>query len=683
MLKNDIFNLREAVIKITQLLADKSIEVTQRGMKAFVESDTKTGKPKRVNLPYLPDNASDEFVRAIQGFLDHEVAHLLFTDFSVVSAAQEKGKRVGTMHNIIEDTFIEREMRKKFPGSKYNLANVGEFFLDEFIDPLWEKVKDSGDEMEVAGALMVPAMRAWSGQTIFQDYMEDKWDKMPGIVEKLDDLKDKVGKVRNSRECLDLAEEIVRVMETPEEPETGSAEPDSSEKIGKVSKRGDSGSDEDGEKGKKFGRTDDYYKDDDETETEDSDEEGKEDEVEPSDGDDREGESDGSDDAEDEEETAESSEGHGDSEEDEDDSEADEGTSSGIDEDDEDLIDDYIAPEKEDSGLEDLSKCLDAISGDDFDGAVMKKISSHAEELSMDSDYLIYTKDFDVVEEYQPQNPIESGLLEAMEDKTGHMIGVMQKDIERMMAAASRTVKVPGKRSGRLHAASLYRLSVGDPRVFRKHEVHRSKDVAVSLVVDCSGSMNGPAIETAANAAFALSSTLERVGINHEVLGFTTINGYDGAGEAHMHIALAEQRRIGREFSRVEPLYVPIFKGFNERLTPTVKHRFADCPHKYFLANNVDGECVEIAGQRLAACREERKVMMVLSDGEPYAVGNKRDQSNHLKRVVRNLNDNGIETIGIGIMSSAVERYYDKYVVMEHLNELPTQIMRELRSILA
>jgi cobaltochelatase CobT len=58
----------------------KKVKVTQQGTSAFVQFDTKTNAPMRVNLPYLPDDATDELLNAVQGFLDHEVAHILFTD---------------------------------------------------------------------------------------------------------------------------------------------------------------------------------------------------------------------------------------------------------------------------------------------------------------------------------------------------------------------------------------------------------------------------------------------------------------------------------------------------------------------------------------------------------------------------------------------------------------------------
>ena len=75
---NRIEILREKITKLTGLLTDKKVKVTQRGAQAFVRY-TKQGIPELVNVPYIPDNATQEFTQAIEGFLDHEVAHVLFS----------------------------------------------------------------------------------------------------------------------------------------------------------------------------------------------------------------------------------------------------------------------------------------------------------------------------------------------------------------------------------------------------------------------------------------------------------------------------------------------------------------------------------------------------------------------------------------------------------------------------
>jgi len=109
--------IRNSISAITQILAGRNIAVYQRGLVACVSYSEATGEPVSVTLPYLPDDASDDLILAVQGFLDHEVGHLLFTDNKAVL---EIGHDADWLHmqNVLEDPFVEKNMQKAFPGSK-------------------------------------------------------------------------------------------------------------------------------------------------------------------------------------------------------------------------------------------------------------------------------------------------------------------------------------------------------------------------------------------------------------------------------------------------------------------------------------------------------------------------------------------------------------------------------------
>jgi cobalamin biosynthesis protein CobT len=199
-------------------------------------------------------------------------------------------------------------------------------------------------------------------------------------------------------------------------------------------------------------------------------------------------------------------------------------------------------------------------------------------------------------------------------------------------------------------------------------------------LVDNSGSMGGRKTKTAMSAAYALSSTLERVKVAHECIGFTTGSGGPGYSSS---VISAESHRIGRSFSRTEPVYMPIFKTFEERLTPVVKKRFAEAVgNQNFLANNIDGEAVETAYMRLLKRKERRKVLIVLSDGFPACYGNASELYSHLHKAVADATKSGVQVIGIGIMSNAVKTFYPNHVVLNELEKLPLTVMGELKRIL-
>ncbi|NQZ54737.1 MAG: hypothetical protein HRT93_10875 [Piscirickettsiaceae bacterium] len=260
------------------------------------------------------------------------------------------------------------------------------------------------------------------------------------------------------------------------------------------------------------------------------------------------------------------------------------------------------------------------------------------------------------------------------------MVGPLQKNLERLIVAKQRSRWMPGLRSGRVNPSSLYKLKTGDDRVFRRRDIQgETKDVAVSLVVDCSGSMGGARIATAMASVYAMAQVLEKIGVTYEVIGFTTGDELPYSVKDELR---RDEEKMGRNFSRTETIYMPIFKGFGERLKVEQRKRFAYAPHKSFLANNIDGECIEIAALRLLGRPEHGKVMFVLSDGQPAAYGNGREQSKHLKGVVKKYIKLGIELFGIGIQTNAVEKYYPDYVVLDDIAELPNKVMSQLSRVM-
>ena len=704
--------LRDAVVKITQMLSGKGIQVTQRGVNAYVKSD-RTGKPVLVNLPYLPDNATEELCLAIQGFLDHEVAHILFTDFTLLEEANKTGAH--SMFNIIEDARIEKAMANRFAGCGHNLAVTGKFFLDKYTTPAMQQAAAAGDANMVIATLTVPLIRAMSGQFIFKEFIKDKMHILDPIYSKIADLEEKIEVCSSSREALDLAQEIEKRLrsgakssgmksskkkdEGEDEGEVKSLKGKAKKKPEKEEKKSKSAGKEEekpeeeekpkGGSGPKSEKDEEEGEGEGEGAGEESEKEGEEEkpapggeegEEKPEEGEEKpeEGEGEGSAPGEDEEAPSPSS-----SDEEEPDEE--EGESGGLaDEEEGEEGEGGSEGENDGEGEEEntentaaIWEAIDKEGANDFDSSMSRAISNAACESAKHADYLIYTKEADKLEPLHVGSGFNSRMVADLCDKVDHMVGPLQKDLERAIAARSLATWEAGRRSGRLHAANLSRLAVGDPRVFRKKHETTSKDVAVSLVIDASGSMSGSKIHTATQAAYALSSVLERIGISHEVVAFTT-----GEPCATYEELEKEQRKIGRRFTRVEGLYMPILKSFNERLKTEVKERFGWLPNSRVMRNNIDGECVEIAARRLMGRRESGKVMIVLSDGAPAGQGDMAALQRHLKQVVKNVEKAGVKTVGIGIESSEVTKFYPKNIVLHNVAELPDRVIKELRHLL-
>ncbi|OCP22019.1 MULTISPECIES: hypothetical protein [unclassified Ensifer] len=792
-MNNDIVILREAIKKIIPMLAGKGLIVTQMGTQAYVKPHPVTGLPHQVNIPLLPDNAEPEFVVAIQGFIDHEVAHVLYTDF--LFKAREKSKRLHSLHNIVEDTMIERLMGQDFPGSKRNISRLRDYFLENVTKVALAKATNAQEEFNY---LIVVLARALAGHVEFQRFMDDNnyWEqeKVKEFMLRFPkNLQAKMPLLETTEETYEMALEIEAILYPPPPPVPPQPEPE--EEKDEDDSQGEGSDDQQ----KSEGEDDKDHSDEEQTgdgegqgereHTEDNDKasggEGeKEDDEETRDGDDSAGDGadDGDDDQTGEEDAGQSDDGDGSEDEDDKEGAADEdegdagadqpdnggseaedsdaedqgepsemedganeeggddqdgdsesdGSTEGsnppgdadeeqdgdddedgddqdastpplsnvaIEQDDDQLDQENAEATEEDNDLqasgigydpkqnpfEEMDD--DALEEQDLSSALVKIIVKEAIAACKASEYSIFTRDYDTIKTLDVPADFDSKYIVQLEEETRSLTGVMQKDIERMMAAQARVFNVAGQRSGRLNSAGLHRLTAGDARVFSRREEIRTKDTAVALLSDCSGSMKGAPMATAVSASYALASVLERCNIPAECMGFTTANLWGGPSvmtrariDQFNEDLQAEYARSGINFNRVHPIYMPIFKEFHERLNADVKKRFAYQrkfqPH---MGGNIDGESLEYAAMRLARRKENRKVIIVLSDGFPAGATN---DDAHLKYMVQRLTNMGFDLVGIGIKSAAVERFYDNYVILNSVEELPKAVMGELKKIL-
>ena len=653
---NRAIAVREKLGRLVALLTEKQIKVTQRGAKAFVLYD-RGGRPVTVNVPYIPDDAADDFLDAIEGFLDHEVAHILFTDYKALEAAAKMGVKL--LHNIIEDAFIEKKMAEHFAGSGLNLRNVGEFFLRTYTDV---KIREEGADVE--GYLVVPMIRALSGQSVYQDYMKDKWALVARWMKVMGEYAtEALPKIKSSADGLAVAIRIKELMELlPEADEPGEGEGKGKGK-GKGKGQG---------KGKGKGDKSKPAKTPPEPAEEPEDDEGSEPVPEDDEGvgedDFAPPEASGDEEAGDEG-AGSAAPGKGDEDKDE---EEGEGGATGTPGDDEGGSD-PTSGESAPSAEEDAPTWKDFEEGmGDFSEKVAEALTATAVEEMRDAEYRVYSTDFDKIEPLVVRGDADR-YVKSLQDSVDHMVAPLQKDLERAVAARSASVFSAGHRSGRLHAAALTRLTMfGDERAFRRKHESTSKDVAVSLLIDLSGSMQREnKVMVATQAAYALASVLDRMNITNEVLGFTTAGGMP-----------SEMHEEGIRYARHERLYIPIIKAFSERLNIEVKKRFSVLPHEVSLRENVDGESVQIAATRILQRKEQRKILIVLSDGQPACPGDSESLRRHLKKTVAQVEKMGVEVLAIGILSSAPESFYTRSVVLNKLEELPNTVIGQIKKLL-
>jgi cobaltochelatase CobT len=657
-LMNRAMLLREKIARLPVILSNIGVTITQEGTSAYVRCD-QTGKPTTVNLPYLADTASEELMDAIEGFLDHEVAHLLFTDFNLTSRSRKEG--FGALHELLEDALVELQMGRRFPGSAANLSETGSFFLRRAVVPALHS-EAAHDPSAVQGILMAPALRAWAGQLVYEEFMRPHWQKMRDVCAALGPLVHEIGQCKNTTDTYALAEKMAKALNAYDPslmqsaPEEGAAgDSNGAEEPPDAGLSQEAASGQPGQRREPVGEGRRAARAAPPEQQSGLNRAPKFDAIEEdrdvSNG--REGEA--------------GQEGQP----------GQEGQAS---------LDETLRGQGElGEGAEQLGRNSFSISSvnkmleNGFDQQLIQLISGHAVAANDTTPYRVYSTAQDTIEPLPvPDHPELENWLQELERKVLHLCGPMQKNLERLIAARSIATWQPARRSGRLHAASLSRLACDDARVFRKKIEGRSRDVAVELVVDCSGSMGGAKLYLATQAAYALSTVLGRLNIANEVIGFTT----DEWDLCESPAFRAEQSQHAWVYARYESLYMPILKGYNERMTANVRNRFAWLPHSGILNYNVDGESVEIAARRLAQRRENGKILLVLSDGAPAAHGNDAMLEKHLKKVVKEIEQSGINVVGLGIHSTAVRHFYSKYLIVKDIEQLPTEVLKQLKELI-
>lgn len=643
---SDVNVLKRIVDPLVELLAHKQLSISFSGDTPLTQYDVKTGKPQRIILPIVSSDADQTLIDTFHGYIDHEVGHVLFTDLQKGNLAKKMaGSALQTIFNMCEDPRIENAIVKRFKGSAHNINKLHErVFGDDYV----AKISDDHKTVEHIFSSMIFAIRACCGQRYFKQKIDTNPKLAPMYQIISENFGDDLMTMRSSEDALKVAKKIFDMFGTEES---------ATKAMSAVVKIEVEGEGEEGSTTKLEGKKKKAKKRSKSEKTEEKKTEEPEESSEKGASEKEKSEETESEDKEQEGAESKQNEEKADSEE------ADE-KSKDASKDDEKS--DSLEEESEVDGKK--SKTEDEwIKPEDCEELYEKEIirrMKFSEDERNPSGYTVYTTDKDdvsYISECTSDYPVDF-----MEQKTRSMTGTIQKTLERAMAAKSIARWHTGYRRGKLSASSLSRLFFGDDRIFRKKEMGISKDVAVTLLVDCSGSMRGQKSELAATSAYALASVLQNMNITSELIGFTT-KGFHS--------------RFGEEYSRACPLYMPIFKAFTDRWDIRAKRRLGKLWNEEWMCNNVDGECVQIAANRLMSRPENKKIMIVLSDGWPCADGDDFALRQHLKDTVQEL-EKKINIVGIGIISDAVETYYKKNVVLEDIKDLPGTVIKRVQELL-
>jgi cobaltochelatase CobT len=251
----------------------------------------------------------------------------------------------------------------------------------------------------------------------------------------------------------------------------------------------------------------------------------------------------------------------------------------------------------------------------------------------------------------------------------------------RLMAQQSRSWEFD-QEEGLLDAARLARVIV-NPAHSLSYKVERDtefRDTIVTLLLDNSGSMRGRPISIAAISADILARTLERCGVKVEILGFTT-RAWKGGQSREKWLADARPPNPGR----LNDLRHIIYKEADEPWR-RARRNLGLMMREGLLKENIDGEALLWAHQRLIGRVEERKILMVISDGAPVddstlSVNSGTYLERHLRQVIGWIESRSpIELIAIGI-GHDVTRYYQRAVTIMDAEQLGGAMVEQLASL--
>ncbi len=306
---------------------------------------------------------------------------------------------------------------------------------------------------------------------------------------------------------------------------------------------------------------------------------------------------------------------------------------------------------------------------------------------TIDKEYKIFTNKFDEIAKAETLETNEE--ITKLRSNLDQQLINFQDIITKLANKLQRQLLAKQNRSwefdleeGLLDSSKLTRI-IMDPYnslSFKKEKDLDFKDTVVTLLIDNSGSMRGRPITIAALCADILSRTLERCSVKVEILGFTTKNWKGGKSREYW-----SNNKKPKSPGRLNDLRHIIYKNADTQWRQSKKN-LGLMLKEGLLKENIDGEAILWAFNRLKKRKEERKILMVISDGAPVddstlSVNSGNYLEKHLKNIVKfveNKSDTEILAIGIG---HDVSRYYNKAIKITDVQELGDVMISQLSGL--
>ena len=304
-----------------------------------------------------------------------------------------------------------------------------------------------------------------------------------------------------------------------------------------------------------------------------------------------------------------------------------------------------------------------------------------------DKEYKIFTSQFDEItmaENLESKEEIIK-LRKSLDQQLvsfQDLITKLANKLQRQLLAKQNRAWEFNLEEGLLDSSKLTRI-IMDPYnslSFKKEKDLDFKDTVVTLLIDNSGSMRGRPITIAAICADILSRTLERCSVKVEILGFTTKNWKGGKSREEWN-----KNNKPKNPGRLNDLRHIIYKSADIHWRQS-KRNLGLMLKEGLLKENIDGEAISWAFNRLKKRKEERKILMVISDGAPVddstlSVNSGNFLEKHLRKIVKFIESKSeIEILAIGI-GHDVSRYYNKAIKITDVQELGDVMIGQLSGL--
>jgi len=304
-------------------------------------------------------------------------------------------------------------------------------------------------------------------------------------------------------------------------------------------------------------------------------------------------------------------------------------------------------------------------------------------------DYKAYAPQFDeTVNAEDLCEPEELERLRAYLDKQlqnlSAVVARLANRLQRRLMAQQNRAWEFDLEEGMLDPARLSRVVIDaqTPLSFKREKDADFRDTVVTLLIDNSGSMRGRPITVAATCADILARTLERCGVKVEILGFTT-RAWKGGQAREAWLAAGKPQNPGR----LNDLRHIVYKAADAPWRRSRKN-LGLMMREGLLKENIDGEALDWAYKRLLGRPEQRKILMMISDGAPVddstlSVNSGHYLEKHLRQMIAQIEGQGcVELLAIGI-GHDVTRYYSRALTLVDAEELGGAMTEKLAELFA